>query len=124
MMNRSFTFLEHFLKVCLYPNDINQNKWRNEIATKLAECGRIKNTSTNKKFNPSVYRLLFTTFCSSLEELKEQVDVYYREFLEEGFKELDLSKLPFGEFSKQWLDRILTRNEDGYSYYEIGRAHV
>ena len=27
------------------------------------------------------------------------------------------NNITFGEFSKQWLDRILTRNEDGYSYY-------
>lgn len=95
MMDRAFTVLEHFLKVYLYPDNINQNKWRNEIATKMQECGRVKNTSTNKKFNESVYWDLFTTYCSNVEELEENVQMECREFLQDGLHKVDVSKISY-----------------------------
>lgn len=61
IISRAGTFLEHFLKIQLFPSDINQNKWRTELATRVKECARYKNTATNRKFRPEIYRALFTT---------------------------------------------------------------
>lgn len=52
-----------------------------------------------------------------LERKKAEID-----FIKESEKKsigifVQENNITFGEFSKQWLDRILTRNEDGYSYY-------
>lgn len=85
ILDRSYTFLEHFLKVNLYPESINQNKWRNELATKMVECGGYKNTATNKKFKESTYTLLFTAYSSTEEELKSQSKALINYFIKEGF---------------------------------------
>ena len=95
IMNKSDSLLEHFLKVVFYPQDINQNKWRNEIATRLVECSRLKSSSTNKKFDRSVYALLFTTLCSSQEELEEQAEAFSREFNIDNLPRVDLSSIDF-----------------------------
>lgn len=97
IMDRADNFLEHFFKVVFYINDINQNKWRNEMAARITECGKLKNTSTNKKFDIKVYNLLFTTLCSNPEELSEQSEPIYREFLQEGFSEIELNKVDFND---------------------------
>ena len=104
VMDRADSLLEHFLKVVFYTNDINQNKWRNEMATRITECGRLKNTSTNKKFDKKVYHLLFTTLCSNPEELGEQAEAYYREFLIEGYGELDFNSIDFNNLYNRYME--------------------
>lgn len=84
ILDKSYTFLEHFLKVCLYPDNINQNKWRNELATKISECGAYKSKSTNKKFKKSTYTLLFTAYSSTKEELESITKAFIRQFKSDG----------------------------------------
>ena len=104
MMNRADPLLEHFLKVVLYPNDINQNKWRNEMSTKLMECGNVKSKASNKKFNKGVYELVFTTFCSFLEELQEQVEGFCEQFVNEGMSRVNCDQIDYNQLYSLYME--------------------
>lgn len=85
IINRAGTFLEHFFKVRLFPNDISQNKWRTELATKLKECAKFKSSATNKKFDETVYQKLFRAFAGDEDEFAAELEDFLTECLKEGF---------------------------------------
>lgn len=85
IINRAGTFLEHFFKIRLFPNDVSQNKWRTELATKLKECAKFKSSATNKKFDAAVYQKLFRAFASDEEEFAAELDDFLAECSKEGF---------------------------------------
>lgn len=88
------TFFEHFIKVTCYPEDsYNQNKWRNELSTRLSEAGRYKVSSSNKPFEQNVYDKLFTAFASTQEEFISHVELILANLPYDGYEELDASKL-------------------------------
>ena len=96
---RAYTFLEHFLKLAFYPTHNSRDVWLKELAVRTSECARLKNTATNKKFPENIYSLLFTTYCSSPQELEENAEAFYKDFISEGygqakgFEKVDFSDL-------------------------------
>ena len=101
--DKAWTFFEHFLKIVLYPEDVNQNKWRTELATKVAECARLKNTATNKKFREDIYAALFTTYCSSFEDFVDAASDFEEDFKAEGFSSVELSGTELNQKYQQLL---------------------
>ena len=87
------TVFEHIVKILFYPYDINQNKWRNEVASKLVEINSPLSKQTNGKFKREVYELLFDHRASNLEEWKLRASStlsYLQEH--EGFEQIDIDE--------------------------------
>lgn len=64
----------HTLKIILFPNDVNQRKWRKELATKYVEIND-KTSATNKgnKFPFKLYHSFFESLCSDEAEMQARI---------------------------------------------------
>lgn len=83
------TIFEHTVKVLFYPNDINQNKWRNEICSKYRIINQSLFTKTNKKFAEKHYTYLFDHYATSLGEWQLRVEATLEGLQKRGFEPVE-----------------------------------
>lgn len=94
------------------------NKFGNIISYRFFYSGKDTYTGKNKQFTMTWKVPQGLT----KRELETQKETAYIDFKRESEKKLkgifiEETQLTFGEYSKQWLERILKTNPDSYSYY-------
>ena len=89
----------HVMKILLFPRDVNQNKWRNEVASKFAYInGLTVKANKGKKLHFDSYFHLFEMSAS----VKNYLEGNKEQFLKDGYTLPELSPTDY-----QKLDRIM-----------------
>ena len=83
------TIFSHTIKVLFYPNDINQNKWRNEICSKYVLINQSISKSNNKKFKESDYAYFFDHYATSIKEWELRVSAILDGLQKYGYKPIN-----------------------------------
>lgn len=91
------TVFEHTIKIIFYPEDINQNKWRNEVCANYRRVNKEFVKGSTKKFKEEVYTPLFDSNAKSFMQWRLRVINTLEGLEKRGFNYLKLDDTQYLE---------------------------